>query len=261
MAKNDPGEMQSDRDSTRRDSSLSTALMVLAVVAACVGAAYHLIELQSQPRVWTDTNKCVNQMRQIGIALHAYHETFGSFPPAFVADDEGRPQHSWRVLILPYVEAHELYQQYRFDEPWNGPNNRKLVDKMPAAYRCPAAEFSLRETNYVAVIGSQTAWPGAVGSRLSDFTDSPGETILLIETVDSGINWMEPRDLTFAEATRGINLPSPTTCPSSKHPEGINVCFADFHAQRPLSKRMTPDVFRALLTISGGEAIDRRILE
>ncbi|HEV3023824.1 MAG TPA: DUF1559 domain-containing protein, partial [Pirellulales bacterium] len=43
--------------------------------------------------------------------------------PAFVADDEGKPMHSWRVLILPFIEQQPLYDQYDFSEPWNGPHN------------------------------------------------------------------------------------------------------------------------------------------
>ena len=45
--------------------------------------------------------------------------------------------YSWRVAILPYLEHNPLYRQYNFDEPWDGPNNRKLIDKMPAIYSYP----------------------------------------------------------------------------------------------------------------------------
>ena len=50
--------------------------------------------------------------------------------------------YSWRVAILPYLEQNALYKQYDFDEPWDGPNNRKLLDKMPAVYSYPGLDGS-----------------------------------------------------------------------------------------------------------------------
>src|SRR5688500_8670454 len=66
-------------------------------------------------------SSCLGHCCQLGIALHSYHDEYGSFPPAYVADANGKPMHSWRVLILPFIEEQALYQRYRFNEPWNGP--------------------------------------------------------------------------------------------------------------------------------------------
>src|SRR6516165_2689000 len=82
--------------------------------------------------------QCKNNLMNIGLALHNYHDQFGSFPPACVADENGRPMHSWRVLILPFLDQTPLYNQYRFDEPWDGPNNKKLADTILAVYNCPS---------------------------------------------------------------------------------------------------------------------------
>src|SRR5204863_151662 len=71
-------------------------------------------------------SNCKGELKQIGLALLNYREVYGCFPPAFIADESGRPMHSWRVLILPYIDHVSLYYEYRFDEPWDGPNNRKL---------------------------------------------------------------------------------------------------------------------------------------
>ena len=64
---------------------------------------------------------------QLRMALWYYHADYGSFPPVYIADSDGRPIHSWRALVLPYISP-ELAARYSFDEPWNGPNNSKLFE-------------------------------------------------------------------------------------------------------------------------------------
>src|SRR5712691_1116717 len=60
-------------------------------------------------------SSCKCFLKHIGLALHNYHDTYGTFPPAFVLGPDGRPWHSWRVLILPYLECKPLYDEYHFD--------------------------------------------------------------------------------------------------------------------------------------------------
>src|SRR5437867_4482802 len=67
--------------------------------------------------------QCSNYHKQIGLALQNYHDDYHSFPPAYIADADGKPMHSWRVMILPYMERKGLYDKYDLNEPWNGPNN------------------------------------------------------------------------------------------------------------------------------------------
>ena len=90
-----------------------------------------------QAREAAQRSTCKNNLKQIGLALHNYHDRYQSFPPAFVADENGKPMHSWRVLLLPYLDQADLYARYNFNEPWNGPNNLKLGDEIPEVYGCP----------------------------------------------------------------------------------------------------------------------------
>ena len=58
--------------------------------------------------------------------------------------------HSWRVLILPFLDQQSLYNQYDFREPWNGPNNIKLLNSMPSVLRLPEPASEPRSlTSYV----------------------------------------------------------------------------------------------------------------
>lgn len=143
------------------------------------------------------------------LGLWNYHDDHGSFPPAYFADETGKPIHSWRVLILPYIEAKPLYEKYRFDEPWDGPNNSKLHAEIVDFYQCPRDPFwhEKQNTNYVAVVGSETAWPGSKSVTHSDIKDGEENTIMLVEVENSGIHWMEPRDLEFDTMSFHINDP------------------------------------------------------
>lgn len=199
-------------------------------------------------------NICVNNMHLLAMALHNYQSTYGRYPPAYLADSQGKPMHSWRVFMLPYLERKDLFDQYDFSEPWDGPNNRRLHDKMPDIYRCPSAGGKNFETNYVAVVGAETLWPRAKSTSFQQIGDwPPGETIMLVETADSGINWLEPRDLSFEEALRGINPKGQEHSISSRHP-GTIVAFAGTNI-RILDDTFPIDTLRALLTINGGESV------
>ena len=146
-------------------------------------------------------------LKRIGLALHNYHDDYDQFPPQYLADSDGRPMHSWRVLILPYLsepDAKAVYEAYRFKEPWNSQHNQKLADEAERFFRCmtsSAAEpTSTFTTHYVAVVGPDTAWSEREGTCLKDFGDGTANTALLVEIADSDIHWMEPRDITLEEA-------------------------------------------------------------
>ncbi len=199
--------------------------------------------------------QCNNNLKQIALALHCYHDTYGYLPPAYIADENGRPMHSWRVLILPYMEHQTLYDQYDFNEPWDGPNNSKLADTPISAFTCPAdSKHPSTITSYLAVIGPNTAWPENQPTRFGDFTDGSSNTLLLVESANSGIHWMEPRDLHVGQMAPTIN-PAARQGISSLHPGGANAAVAD-GSVRFLPDTVLPEDLRAILTRSGSESID-----
>jgi hypothetical protein len=76
-----------------------------------------------------------SNLRQVGVALNNYHTDHRQFPPAIRRAADGRPLLSWRVLILPYLDAESLYNEFRLDEPWYSEHNLKLLPKMPDIYK------------------------------------------------------------------------------------------------------------------------------
>jgi prepilin-type processing-associated H-X9-DG protein len=203
-------------------------------------------------------SQCKNNLLQIAIALHNYHERFGSFPPAYIADENGRPIHSWRVLILPFLDLQPLYNLYRFDEPWDGPNNWPLADRFATIFSCPSDEHSgekddPKTTNYLAVIGPETVWPGDRPTSISEISDGTSKTILVVEVANSGIRWSEPRDLHVTQMAPTIN-PKAGQGISSRHKGGATVMMCDGSA-RFLSDSLPVEKLRAMLTAHSGDKV------
>jgi hypothetical protein len=207
-------------------------------------------------------SECKGDLFFLRFALQNYHEAYGCFPPPYIADADGRPMHSWRVLILPFIDQARLYNEYRFDEPWDGPNNRKLAGKINKyAFHCasdvPASgEPDAPTANFLAVVGPGMGWQEGKCTKLSDISDDPDSTLLLVEVANSGVHWMEPRDLQILQMAPTIN-PQGGQGISSRHAGGAHVATAGGRV-RFLSDRLPAATIRGLLTINGGEQISER---
>jgi hypothetical protein len=225
--------------------------MIIAVMVAL------LLPALDSDRGWARRSKCKNNLKNIGLALHNYHDKYGTFPPAYIADSQGRPMHSWRVLILPFLDQQELYDEYRFDEPWDGPHNSKLSGRIIGVFNCPGSHetklTATTTTSYVAVVGQETAWPGERPVSFGDITDGASITLLVVEVKDSGIHWMEPRDLHTLQSAPLVNAQAGQGI-SSFHAGGAHVLCCD-GAVRFLNSSMPASQLRALLTRNGGDDV------
>lgn len=197
---------------------------------------------------------CETNLIRIGQAMLAYHEDFGSFPPAYVADSDGKPAHSWRVLLLPYLGHQALYDQYNFGKPHNDPINVFLASQMPAVYACPDdLNAPGSETSYVVVSGKGLAFDGAGNVSRSQITDGPANTILVVEMASGAVAWTEPRDLNVSTMTLSINTGAANEIGSHHAGGGANVLLAD-GTVRFLDSLIPPGELEALLTIDKSDA-------
>lgn len=241
-------------------SSAPIFLLVLAVVLmgalVCGGVLVALMLPAVQAaREAARRVQCMNNLKQIGLALHCYHDTFGCFPPAYIPDENGRPKHSWRVLILPYLEKGYLYDMYDFDEPWDSPGNLVLLDMMPDVYRCLSdGDDVSSETSYMMIVGPGTISDGPTPCRLRDVRDGLSNTIAVVEVAHSRTNWLEPQDLDSTTLSYKINDPLGGGI-SSNHPDGANILFAD-GSVRFVNDTTSSDEVAAMSTIAGGEETD-----
>ena len=199
---------------------------------------------------------CIGQMKFFSLDMHNYHDVNHHFPPAYLTDKEGRPAHSWRVILLQVGEG-TLYERYNFDEPWNGPHNRALAGGLPIGmsgvypwYHCASdGDSDKLHRSYVMVVGANTFSAGSTTTKFKDFTDGSANTIALAEMSKSGIHWMEPRDLNFDEMSFRINDPNGQGL-RSEHPGVVNVMFADGMV-RSVRNDIDPEVLKSHFMISG----------
>lgn len=187
-----------------------------------------------------------NNMKQLGIAMHVYHDVHKGFPAAASYDAKGKALLSWRVHILPFVEQVHLYQQFRLDEPWDSPHNKKLIERMPAVFRSPDRKTEAGKTCYLVPTGPKTIFSGKKGLPIQKITDGTSNTILLVEADESAaVYWTQPEDLN-ADAKDLLDK----LLRAGR--QGFNAAFAD-GSVRFISRQTTLEQLRALISPAGGE--------
>jgi len=226
--------------------------IVVSIVFVLSCLAVPAVMRGGDPRGDSRRTDCANRLRQIGLALHNYHDIHGRFPPAVVTDENGRPMHSWRVYLLPYLEQEDLYRQYRFDEPWDGPHNAQLLNQCPDIYRCPNDFPHAGGCSYRVVMGENTPWQENKSFQISDITDGTSNTIAIVEVCDAKRNWLEPVEIDGEQIRnfggtemRGID---------SNHPGGAHVLMMDGSTKFLLKSIDTAELGR-LIHHADGEAV------
>ena len=200
--------------------------------------------------------QCSNNLKQIGLAMHNYHSAFNSFPPAGIAGKDGKPLLSWRVAILPFIEQQALYNQFKLDEPWDSPNNMKLLQSMPKTYACPSVpNLPPGHSTYRVIVGKGAPFEGTKGLSFQDFTDGTSNTLMVVESQEA-VPWTKPDDLALDTDPNGLltKLASPHKG-SPPGGGGFNALFAD-GSVRFLKLSIDLKTFRALTTRNGKEVVN-----
>ena len=196
-------------------------------------------------------SQCMNNLKQIMLAMHNYHDKEKSFPPAFKANGDGKPLLSWRVLILPYLDQNELYKEFHLDEPWDSPHNKTLIERIPAVYQCPSQNLNklgIGKTTYVTPRGKSTMFSGAIGTKIKDIYDGTSNTIAVVDVgADRAVTWTAPEDWEVEKD------PQPKSVLKG-HGEGSTAGFADGSA-RFIKDTIDAELLRHLTTHRGGEVI------
>ncbi|MGF1580506.1 MAG: protein kinase [Gemmataceae bacterium] len=201
-----------------------------------------------------------NNLRHIGLALHGYHDTILGLPfPAVYDKQTGRPLLSWRVKLLPYLDPglQPLYHQFRLNEPWDSPHNKKLLAKMPEVYEIPWGpnKGAKGVTCYQAIVGPKTAFEppslrknrfGRVDRlKLGRITDGTSNTLAIVEAA-TPVEWTKPADIPYDPQGPLPKIGGPF------REEGIaHVCFLD-GSVLPAKLNIPAKTLRALIEYNDG---------
>jgi prepilin-type processing-associated H-X9-DG protein len=192
--------------------------------------------------------QCSNNMKQIALALHNYESEYKSLPPAYTVDANGTPLHSWRTLLLPYMEQQNLYNSIDLSKPWNDPANAHLNNVSIAVYSCPSTTIAGSSLTCYQLIDDPSAMMYRSEYRsFSQVTDGLSNTLMVVEASEAdAVPWMEPRDL---PKQKFLN-PSVKT----NHMGGSNTAFGDGSVQF-MSQNVDPQTLSNMISRDGGEAL------
>jgi Protein of unknown function (DUF1559) len=141
-------------------------------------------------------------LRLIGLAIHRYLDRHQQrLVPATVIGPDGKTPHSWRVEILPFLGkgGEALYKEYRLDEPWDSPTNKRVLAQMPDIFRSAGDDLRSTNASFFALVGPGTVCEGRDGIKINQIFDGTSTTILLVEA-KRGIPWTKPEDIPYDAA-------------------------------------------------------------
>jgi prepilin-type N-terminal cleavage/methylation domain-containing protein len=194
--------------SSRRGFTLIELLVVIAIIAVLVGL---LLPAVQKVRDAAARISCANNLKQLGLALHNYHDSYGYFPSSVrPAGFTSLPRVSWTIGLLPFIEQDNLRRNYDTTTNWDSPTNLPLTSLPVKIFQCPAAPNSGRKdgdpqinqwdlvavTDYAASTGvaayatnvnpTGVVQPGIMQKnvfvKMADVTDGLSNTILVVES-------------------------------------------------------------------------------
>ena len=252
MNDNPDASVDSISDASNRNKrsgfSLIRLLAVLAMTAILIAIliAFMLPSVRVA-RPAARRSQCKNNLKQIALALHNYADSWNALPPAYTVDADGNPLHSWRTLILPYLDQQPLYKTIDLSKAWNDAANAEAYKTAVWAFQCPSTDCPEIHTTYMAIVAAGGCFRSAEPRQLSEITDEYGETLMVIE-VDPGhaVHWMSPLN---ADTKLVLGF-GPTT--ELAHKGGLHAAFVD-GSVKFLSAEMPAAERRALISISGND--------
>jgi prepilin-type N-terminal cleavage/methylation domain-containing protein/prepilin-type processing-associated H-X9-DG protein len=258
------------RPPVRRGFTLVELLVVIAIIGILIGLLLPAVQMAREA---ARRGSCLNNLRQMGVGLHNYHNTFGSFPPGGVEPrtplkPQGR-QLAWSVFLLPYVEQHPLFLRIDTSKAFDAPENAAAASIVLPLYLCPSvppreiASTARAPCHYGGIYGERITGPNnpPKGVMLYDrrvsipeIRDGTSHTIIISE--DSQFadgQWINGRNI-FDQAFAINQAPAFENDMRSEHPGGANALFCDGSVHF-LTETMVLSTLAAVCTRNRGDTV------
>lgn len=256
----------------RSRSSLSGVFGADSITITAVAVAVLLPAVQ-KAREAARRSSSKNNLKQIALALHNYHDTHGSFPSGnvSVAGLEPKERLSWMASILPFIEQNALYQKINFKKGWEDDGNPRWAQLRLQVYQNPQVNVKKKPkygtTHYVGIAGvgkkslttaKRDKNNGIFGynrkTRLRDITDGTSNTIMVAEASKNFGPWASGGPATIRAFTKKPYINGPDGIGGPWSGGGFQVSFAD-GSVRFLSAKTDPKIIEAIATMGGGEVV------
>lgn len=221
-------------------------------ITAQTGASSAQSQPADDPRASMEFDTARN-LHRIGLGVLNFESTFKRVPNVVGSkrDSDGKPvalQLSWRVVILPFLEQQELYEQFHLDEPWDSPHNIQLLPKMPTVYGQPDA--GQPGFTSIHLMTGNKMFGGHQLFSLGSIQDGMSNTLMMLAAgKETATEWTKPSSIDLDAATGMDVLGTP--------PFDVGFLAADFTLRlHEISPSTTIETLRAFATHSGAETIE-----
>jgi prepilin-type N-terminal cleavage/methylation domain-containing protein len=179
--------------SGRRGFTLIELLVVIAIIAILIAL---LLPAVQQAREAARRTECKNNLKQLGIAMHNYHDTYGKFPRLHYQTSTTSSWHGNGILtsILPFVEQNNVFDNWNFTVTFSDTANATMKNTQISAFLCPSdRDYPGNEpgNNYAGCGGSTVnIWGGTTGNGvfprfqemgMRDLTDGTSNVVMMAE--------------------------------------------------------------------------------
>jgi prepilin-type N-terminal cleavage/methylation domain-containing protein/prepilin-type processing-associated H-X9-DG protein len=221
--------------SRRRGFTLIELLVVIAIIAILIAL---LVPAVQKARESAARTQCTNNLKQLGLGLHNFHDVNKGFPPALqnTAGGVTRPENGWTYYVLPYIEMEPLFKRIQFNVDWDNPavndaDPDGVNQQFITIFVCPSAPSGREASRHRKILDypaitqitrpnpyatnlppSDSTYIGVLGHnirrRLTDITDGTSNTLLLAESAGRNQLWRMGKFISASGTTGAWANPS-----------------------------------------------------
>jgi hypothetical protein len=234
-------------------------IIILVVVGGvllltCGGGVLILLPAVQKAREETRRATAQNNVKQIGLALHNYHDAHRTLPAGGISGEDGTEYISWQTSLLPYVDQGPLFDMIDKEVSWTDPDNARYYATIVPAYVHPSIADRPFNNQGLAVshyAGNSHVFTRNSSLRFADFKDGLSNTVVAGDVAAGFRPWADPGNVRDPAAGIAVGL---NTFSGPAGQSGTQLLMGD-GAVRVVAEDISPDVLEAIATPAGGESV------